>query len=132
MGKPFIVVVNSTMPLGDDCRNKVALLKEKYDVAAVAVDVLHMTENDITQILGAALYEFPARILKFQLPDWLKTLPIGHWVWAGVVELLRQATDYFVRIRDYEKVVAQFMLNENVESIFIDRVSPGEGRYALH
>jgi len=127
LGKPFIVVINSTMPNSVHCKKKVNAIKEKYDVAVVSVDVLNMTENDIAEILGAALYEFPAKVMKFSIPDWLKTLPIKHWIWCAVIELLQNVADYFCRIRDYEKVAATFMLNENIDSIFIDRVNPGEG-----
>lgn len=125
--KPFIVIVNSTNPTSPLCQKTLSEIKEKYDVTARAIDVLNMKEEDIAQILGDALYEFPARIMKFAPPKWLKSLPTDHWLWVSVFELMRNAADYFNRIRDYEKVAETIGKSENIDSIYIDSVNPGEG-----
>ncbi len=127
LGKPFIVIVNSRHPGSPLCSKTVNYIQEEFDVAARAVDVLNMNEGDITEILGDALYEFPAQIMKFSVPNWLKTLPHQHWLWEVLFTLVRYGSEKFTRIRDYEKVVAAFLENEHIDNVYIDSVNPGEG-----
>jgi len=127
LGKPFIVLVNSRNPQSAACQKTASYIRDEYDVAVKSIDVLNMNEEDIAEILGAALYEFPARIMSFQLPDWIKNLPYQHWLWEALINLVKLGAEHFARIRDYEKVVTAFKDNEDVADVKLDNINPGEG-----
>ncbi len=56
IGKPFIVIVNTTDPTSASASSVVEKLKEKYDVPILAISVESMNEVDIHTILREALY----------------------------------------------------------------------------
>lgn len=71
IGKPFVIVVNSKQPQSVTCMQLVESLKQKHDVPVVALKVNEMTEDDITELLKAALFEFPIYEVKIEVPRWI-------------------------------------------------------------
>ncbi|HHY19548.1 MAG TPA: stage IV sporulation protein A [Firmicutes bacterium] len=78
LGKPFIVLLNSVNPYGDEAILLAEELSAKYGVSVVPVDCLHLTEAQIANILTNLLYEFPLRAVSVNLPDWVIELPMEH------------------------------------------------------
>ena len=56
IGKPFIVVVNTTDPHSFNCESCVNQLRSEYDVPVIAMSVIDMNSEDIHRLLLAALY----------------------------------------------------------------------------
>ena len=59
IGKPFIVVLNTSKPNSNDAKKLSEELRSSYGVPVMPISVEDMTENDIMGILKQALYEFP-------------------------------------------------------------------------
>ena len=59
IGKPFIVILNSSHPTLPETERMAENLHEKYDVPVMPISIENMTERDIYSILREALYEFP-------------------------------------------------------------------------
>lgn len=127
LGKPFVVLVNSKKPFGPFCTKIVSNIKDEYNVKVRALDVMNMNEEDIVKILGDILYEFPAKLMSFSIPEWLKALPHKNWVWDMVLSALRTAAGHFVKISDYEKVIESIENNDNFEFVKVNSVYPGTG-----
>ena len=73
-GKPFVIILNSSLP-GDE--NTIALrqnLEKKYQVPVILKDVSNMEEKDATDILKTALEEFPITSIALSLPTWVANL----------------------------------------------------------
>jgi stage IV sporulation protein A len=127
LGKPFVVIVNSISPFSPLCTKTVKNIKDEYDVKVRAVNVMEMNENDIIQILGDVLYEFPAKLMSFAIPDWLMALPQDNWVWEMVLSSMHNAAKQFSKISDYEKVIESIEQNDNFEFAKAYSVYPGSG-----
>ena len=80
IGKPFIIIVNSTNPTGTECQNVIEKIKERYNVPVLGISVESMNEVDIHTILREALYEFPVSEINIQLPQWVSVLSEEHWL----------------------------------------------------
>lgn len=80
--KPFAVVLNTADPLSEQAQSLVNSLAEEYGAAAIAVNCLEMTENDIMEILKTVLYEFPVKEITFDYPGWFGALEDDHPVKA--------------------------------------------------
>ncbi len=78
LGKPFIVLLNSVEPEGENATMLAAELSMRYGVSVVPVDCLHLTETQIANILSSLLYEFPLREIAVELPNWIGELPLEH------------------------------------------------------
>ena len=75
IGKPFVVLLNSTNPKSEKCAALAQSIAQKYDVRCIPVDCVKMTEEDIGVILSCVLEEFPLKAVGVFLPNWLEALP---------------------------------------------------------
>ena len=71
IGKPFIVLLNSTNPGGEGARALAEEIAEKHGVRCVGVNCLQLTEEDINRVLRLVLEEFPLKAIAISLPEWL-------------------------------------------------------------
>ena len=59
LGKPFLVVLNSSYPNSDRAQAIRADIASRYDVTCVCADCLELDEAAVTAIIKGVLYEFP-------------------------------------------------------------------------
>ena len=78
--KPFLVLVNSARPHGDEAARTAAWISEKYHVTALPVNCEQLKKDDINRILESVLYEFPIREIGFSIPRWVTMLEQDHWL----------------------------------------------------
>ena len=53
IGKPFVILINSAMPESSETARLKAELEKKYDAPVVVKDALNMSEDDVSEIMGA-------------------------------------------------------------------------------
>ena len=78
IGKPFVVLLNSTAPRSDRAKSIAADISKRYQVNCMPVNCLELSETDITDLIRGVLYEFPLQELDLFLPPWVDTLPGNH------------------------------------------------------
>ena len=100
IGKPFVVLVNSRRPLGEEAERLARELEETYGVRALPVNCEQLKEEDICRILEAVLYEFPVSEVQFFIPRWVEMLPEDHRIRQDLVEHARKILDRLEEIRD--------------------------------
>lgn len=127
LGKPFVVVLNSTHPEADATVELRDALSEKYDVPVLAIDVLHMRGEEIEDLLAQVLYEFPVRRMSIDVPRWMRRLPRDHWLWLLLLALLARGGRNMVRLRDYQDVLAAFGEADELEGLRIWAIHPENG-----
>src|SRR5699024_6244076 len=59
VGRPFIMILNSTHPTEQSTELLRQELRETHDVPVIAMNVEMMNEHDVTNVLREALFEFP-------------------------------------------------------------------------
>ncbi len=94
--KPFVIVVNSTMPNDSYTLSLVNSLEEKYGVPVISENVANLDSNDISEILKLVLLQFPVREINVSLPSWINALENEHWLKSAI----------YGAIRDYAKTVS--------------------------
>ncbi|MFW6014886.1 MAG: stage IV sporulation protein A [bacterium] len=127
IGKPFVILLNSTNPKSDDTLNLSEKLTEKYNVPVVAVDCLNLKKTDINSILRTILYEFPIQELYINLPIWMNELSKNNWLKKSYDETIRAAVDNVEKIRDVDNVVELLAENEYTEEVYLEQIDLGEG-----
>ncbi len=128
LGKPFIVVLNSTHPKEGETRELADRLREKYAVPVHATDILNMREEDVEGLLESLLFEFPLREVRIGAPSWLTSLDGEHWLGKAILESVRGAAEEMRRVRDHERVVSAFAENEYAEDVTLHGIELNEGR----
>lgn len=115
IGKPFIIVLNTTNI--DSTKELVKELREKYDSPVLALDVLHMDESDINDLLKMALYEFPLNELNIQIPKWVDSLDNEHPLKKSIQDTLNQSLGNMAKLKDIQALQSKISQNENVEQV---------------
>lgn len=98
--KPFLVLVNSNRPFGDDAVNAVEELKHKYEVSAMAVNCEQLKKDDIYHIMEKVLFEFPLSELQFYVPKWVEMLPNTHRMKGDIVSKVKETLKGLSSLRD--------------------------------
>lgn len=100
LGKPFIVLLNTTKPYSEEAKAQAQELSGKYGVYVLPVNCEQLKERDIYRILEQVLYEFPLSRAEFYLPKWVETLPVSHPLKAEVMEQIKGMMGELNTIRD--------------------------------
>ncbi|RAP30706.1 hypothetical protein C2W64_01902 [Brevibacillus laterosporus] len=127
VGKPFVILINSTRPRSEETQALRLELQEKYDVPAVALSVDSMTESEILLILKEVLFEFPVHEVNVNLPSWVMVLEGGHWLRQNYEEAVGETVKDIRRLRDVDRVVGQFNEYEFIEKAALAGMDMGHG-----
>ncbi|WP_281886910.1 stage IV sporulation protein A [Paenibacillus sp. YYML68] len=127
VGKPFIVIVNSTKPDSDAALELRSELQMKHDVPVVTVSVANMQEEDFTSVLREVLYEFPVHEVNVNLPSWVMVLEENHWVRSSFENSVRDTVQDIRRLRDVDRVVEQFQEYEFIDKAGLAGMNMGQG-----
>ncbi|NLK00616.1 MAG: stage IV sporulation protein A [Clostridia bacterium] len=131
MGKPFIVVLNSTHPHRQDTIELANSMEEEYDIPVIPVDCQLMEEGDILNILEEALYEFPVTEVNIGFPKWVEELEDEHWLRKQFEEEVRQAIEEVKRLRDIDSAVDLLAQCEHVGRVALKDVDLGTGATSI-
>ena len=100
LGKPFVILLNSTHPDAPETRAMAAEMEESYGRTVLPVSCLDLDEAQLGEILRKVLYEFPVRELDFALPRWVTMLDKGHWLQTEVYTAAMQLSEQIARMKD--------------------------------
>lgn len=125
--KPFVVVVNSTNPQGEQAQNLAQSLSKKYDVSALALNVKELTVSDIENIFERVLLEFPIKSLKVKMPDWLCALDAEDQMIKQIIEEVKKFGEGAEKIGQVDKTNVAFLESEDFEPLTVSSIKMGEG-----
>ena len=127
LGKPFVVVLNSARPYGEECRGLAESLSQEYGVPVLPVNCKQLRRDDITQIMRTLLEEFPAKEVRFFMPKWIESLRMDHPLKQEMIQAIRGGMDKVVRLRDIPAYVAALSDNPRVKKIHMDDLNMAQG-----
>ena len=127
IGKPFIVVLNSTHPTLKETEDLAESLKEEYQVPVLPISIESMTEKDMYNILREALYEFPVLEVRVNMPEWIAILNPDNSIKKSYIDSIKESVIEIDKIRDVDKITEKFLENENIEKSFLSEVDTSTG-----
>jgi stage IV sporulation protein A len=127
VGKPFIIIVNSTRPYHRDTENLRSELQEKYDIPVIAMSVENMRESDVYNVLRETLFEFPVLEVNVNLPSWVMVLKEDHWLRTSYQEAVKETVKDIKRLRDVDRVVQNFTEFDFIERAGLAGIDMGQG-----
>ncbi len=89
IGKPFIVLVNSQKPLGEEAKSIAESIENTYNVLAMPINCAQLKEEDIQRIMRQILYQFPITEIQFLVPKWVEMINREHRVKKDLLEHVR-------------------------------------------
>ncbi len=100
IGKPFIVLVNSTKPYSEEAKKTAGEIAAKYGVTALPMNIEQLRVDDIVTILQNVLYEFPLSEIEFYMPKWVELLSFNHPMKKEIIEQVKNLSGDMRCIRD--------------------------------
>ena len=100
LGKPFVILLNSTRPDAPETKALAAELEQAYGRTVLPVSCLDLQKDDLLSILQRVLYEFPVRELDFAIPRWVTMLEKGHWLQNEIYTAALQFSEKISRMKD--------------------------------
>ena len=129
--KPFVVVLNTTIPESDITCNLCESLEKKYDVPVIPMDVKNLTDENVDDIFQNILQEFPLYSLRIRMPQWLQALPYDDPIISEIILQSKTLIDSANKIGEVSATEAVFVESENFEQIFLSDINMGDGTVYL-
>ena len=100
LGKPYIILLNSTHPDAPETRQLAQGMARDYDHTVLPVSCVDLDAAALGEILRQVLYEFPVQELDFALPRWVTLLENGHWLQSQVYAAAMELAEKVSRMKD--------------------------------
>ncbi len=127
IGKPFIVLLNSTHPTLPETERLAESLHEKHGVPILPINIESMTEKDMYAILREALYEFPILEVRVNMPEWIAILNPTHPLKQSYIAAIRESVTDVDKLRDIETITDHFKEYDTIEKAYLSDVNPATG-----
>lgn len=127
LGKPFIVVMNTTHPENSETIKLVDGLREKYDVPVLPVSVENMNNDEIMKIMEATLMEFPVLEVCVSIPEWVHVLPNNNPIKIEFLNKMRECTSNIDKLKDIDDIMNHFSESEYISKSYISELNPSTG-----
>ncbi len=116
LGKPYVIVLNSSAPSSDSSVALALELEKKYSAPVALVNCTELNSEDIWHIFGMLLEEFPAKEADINLPPWTAVLQQTHPLKKSIREAVVRSAKSMARLRDIREKFAP-ALGEELDSI---------------
>lgn len=127
INKPFVVVLNCTDPNRAESRELAKRLSEKYAASVIPLSCIDMTEEQIRDVLGEVLMQFPVNEIKVKMPKWVNSLEHDHWLKKELFGALRDAAADVKGISDIKLCAEKLGSCEYIKRTFTDALDLGTG-----
>jgi len=132
LGKPYIVLLNSTHPMLPDTEKLAEKLKEEYNVPVMPISIEAMGERDMYNILKEALYEFPIEQIKVNMPEWIALLNPDHYLKKEYITKIKEEVTEVNKLKDIDKINNHFRESEYIAKSYISEVDPSTGEVTIN
>ncbi len=130
-GKPFVILLNTADPNGDPALHAAEDIESRYQIKPLVVDLLHLSERVLTNLLTEILYAFPLKMIELNGPSFLRALNADHPVLKQMIETLSVCVRDVHSVRDVQKITDAFSGMELFQSADVQRTDLGTGRAGI-
>lgn len=127
IGKPFIVVLNSTHPTLPDTEKLAEDLKYEHNIPVLPISIETMNEKDMYNILREALYEFPVLEVRINMPEWIAILNPDNKIKKSYINSIKESIIEIDKIKDVEKITNKLLENEYIEKCYLSDIDTSTG-----
>ena len=127
IGKPYIIILNSTHPMLPETEDLAQNLKRQYNVPVLPMNIDNMSERDSYNILREALYEFPVNCINIEMADWVACLSPNNTLKKTYIEAIRESVEPIDKLRDVEIITQKLEECEYIEKAYLSEVDTSTG-----
>lgn len=112
LGKPFIVLLNSSKPYAKETIELADEISKKNNVTVLPINCAQLKKEEINKILETVLYEFPVSTISFKIPKWVEMLDENHYFKKNIIDSVKKIICSIKSVKDSA-------LLKNIESEYI-------------
>ena len=127
IGKPFIIVLNSTHPTLPETEHLKEQLKQEHNIPVLPISIEKKKEKDMYNILKEALFEFPVLEVRINMPEWISILNPDNKIKKAYIESIRESIVEIDKIKDVEKITNKLLENEYIEKCYLSEIDTSTG-----
>ena len=131
LNKPFVIVLNTNNPSSDETRSLANELEEKYGVSVIPTDCTNLNNEDINNIFGKILYEFPIERININFPSWIDGLDNDNELRKELFKEIKDAFKDVSTIKTINESVARISKTDIIVKTTIDKVDLGTGTVTI-
>ncbi len=131
IGKPFVIVLNSTDPYSKEASDLATDMEGEYGVPVIPANCQELTHDDIVLVMEQVLYEFPVKEIVVRTPKWVQTLGMAHWLRSDLDGSINDAVGAVKRVRDIDTCVLRLGVADHVSKVHVDKVDMATGTASL-
>lgn len=127
INKPFVVILNCQKPDSPESRALAASMQEKYSAPVMAVNCLDLTEEQIKELLGMVLLQFPVSEIRVRMPKWITALDRDHWLRRELFSTIKSAAAKIDGISSIKSCVDEISDCEYTSRVIPEDIDLGTG-----
>ncbi len=127
INKPFVILLNCQEPDSAASRQLAAEMEEKYSAPVMAVNCLDLTEEQVRELLGKVLLQFPVSEIRIKMPRWVNALDHEHWLRRELLGCIRTAAGKVHGISSIKSCADEIAACEYVSSAAPEEIDLGTG-----
>lgn len=131
LNKPFVIVLNTNNPYSEETKKLAHELEEKYNVAVIPTDCTNLNTDDINNIFGKILYEFPVERINVNFPGWIDGLNYEHSLKQELFKEIKEAFKDVKTVKTINTGVARISNTEIIVKTTVEQIDLGTGAVTI-
>ena len=131
LNKPFVIVLNTNNPYSDYTKELSRTLEDKYQVAVIPTDCTNLNMEDVNDIFGKILYEFPVERINLNFPGWVDGLDDEHPLKQELYTNIKEAFKNTNAVKNINAGIERINSTEIVKQTTIKEINLGNGSVSL-
>ncbi len=127
LNKPFVIVLNSADVNSPYTQNLAQDLENRYGTPVIPTDCANLNMDDINNIFGKVLYEFPIERVNINFPGWIDGLLLEHPVKKELYQEIQDAFKDVRIIKQVENAVNAISKTEIISKTVLEGIRLGTG-----
>lgn len=131
INKPFVILLNSANPGGEEAVSLSRKLSEKYGVPVKTVNCMTLDSEGVKDIISGVLYEFPVKEVRVDLPGWVMKLPDDNNIRVKLSQSIKDACEKLHKVRDVAEFSAEIEKCDIISGVKTEEIRLSDGSARL-
>jgi len=127
LNKPFVIVLNTNNPYSNETQILAKDMEELYGVSVIPTDCTNLNTEDINNIFGKILYEFPIERININFPGWVDGLDYEHNLKKELYKEIKEAFCDIKTIKRINTCVDKIKQTDIIVKTTVDKIDLGTG-----
>lgn len=132
LNKPFVIVLNTNNVYSEETKNLAKSLEEKYEVSVIPTDCTNLNTEDINNIFGKILYEFPVERINISLPSWIDGLSYEHSLKQELYKEIKEAFKDIKTIKKISQGIEKIKQTDIIVKTTLEKIDLGTGAVSIN